>query len=186
MVAQSGGMGLAGVGCTAIRMVIWAIYRYVHRNSDYPRHFQLGVNSCLTSYVSLGIASYFDFPNYPEPHYRCFFACPRSPLKWGESRKSVSNIQRASPNLAIALGFYCCIGASACVPTCFVVERAVDCWSCTMFLDPLLGSCCFLDDSVAVVKKLPERSPNPANQKMFPEVVPELHGEPLVPKMPLG
>ena len=73
--------------------------------------------------------------------------------------------ERASPNPATALGFYCCIGA-ACVcvcvrvPTCFVVEGDVVCYSRKMFFGPLLGTLFFSDCVCLRCKKTTKIIPN--------------------------
>ena len=100
-------------------------------------------------------------------------------------------IQRASPNPATALGFYCCIGANVCVcvfvPTCFVVEGLVVCCSWMMFLGPLFGTYFSRFGSTSLRTKMPTRYQNLFEIiKDVPGSRPELQAEPLVPQMSPG
>ena len=94
-------------------------------------------------------------------------------------------IQRASPNPATALGFFCCIGANVCVwanPHCC----GMSCVSLERFSDLFLERFVFWMFSVCVGKNNTIHKSCLKHNKNLLEVAPELLGEPLVPKMRPG
>ena len=61
-------------------------------------------------------------------------------ISLGEGRRGAGRGSPWSEKLCVS-GVCVCVCVCVCVPTCFVVEGVVVCFSCLMFLGPLLGRC---------------------------------------------